>query len=689
MEFARSSRSKARRDFEGAPDRVRLRFVDDHPRVTSRFVLMPSLRLLISLLVVQLAFALPAHAQTAAAIDSLSMLAGAHGESDGIVYHRYRDLSDLSVDASAPVWRLRLSDGDPLFGDADRLPTVIDTLRIGVALVGAPADIVATRSIVRAGIYSTGMAPRLLATARITDDSLLFEGLAGDGIEAPDNGSMLVELRIKCPESAVVGDQIRFSVSSGDVVSARAGSSGIAIFEARQTRTTGNLNRIVTSGLRLVVSSAFPDSAAPGEPFGGAISIVDSADNVLRNLDDPVRALSGADAGVLSGSLAAGEREGEFLFDSLVYSIRNDSAAFSFIYPGADTLSIVMLFTGGAQTLPTVAHIRPGNGGRREIDGTGISLEARNLDGVFLVEKSESAPAGTEPLPAGVNRLLPRSFRLTELTASAVKGPFLLGLPIESIAGGAHPASIRILYRDDSAAAWDDPARSAESFDATHVYAMFDAPGEFGLGTNVDRAVPVTGLTLEGEAIDGGRARLRWRTKSEIDNRGFVLRRAESRNGRYVTVDSYRANPGLDGEGTSATGAAYEWIDRDPRLNTLREVWYLLVEVSFDGIETAHGPVAITIEPEPRGTTGLSSAVHPNPCRDHTILTVGGASDGVVNLTLYDPRGEVVLTEKSMIEGNRPHDLEIRTAELAAGIYRYRLTTPAGETSGTIVCLGR
>jgi hypothetical protein len=646
---------------------------------------MAAVRSLISFLLLWVLLGPFAFAQTVA--DSASTFAGAGGETSGIVYHRYTDPVDISAAASVSVWRFTIRDGGSFFGDDDPYPTIVDSLRIGVRLVGALPGARATRSIAWAGIYSTDSIPRLLATARITADSLLFDAISTVGVRAPDNGAALFQIRLKLADTATPGDRLQFSVAERDIVTRRAGSSRFARFGVVRSSTGGDLNRIITTGLHLVVSSPFPDTAQPGVRFGGALSIVDSLGTLMTGSTDTLRLYSRTGFGTVTGGLAAVDSAGIFRFDSLYYPFRNDSAIVGFFHPGVDTLEIGLLFSGGAPTVPTVAHLRPSVRGLRRIDGTGISLESESIDGIFLFERIERTPATIGALPDGVSQLLSRYFRITPLPGSAIGGSFRLGLPIDRLATGGHPSSIRLLYRPDSLTAWSDPTTVVDGFDEFTLYGKFDSTGEFALGTNVDVAVPLTGLSFSGELVDGVSPRLNWRTASEIGNAGFILRRSSGANGPFVTVDSYRANDALKGSGTSAIGAAYHWVDHDPRLSGWSEVWYLLVEVSFDGIESVHGPVHLGLDDAPgnAGDRNPGVAARPNPFHSGTTLGFTTSNAGDVVLSLYDSRGAVVVTKRFTVATAGRHEIYLPAEDLPPGAYRYRIEFDGGESTGGIV----
>ncbi len=102
-------------------------------------------------------------------------------------------------------------------------------------------------------------------------------------------------------------------------------------------------------------------------------------------------------------------------------------------------------------------------------------------------------------------------------------------------------------------------------------------------------------------AADG--VTLAWETVSETDNAGFNVYRADSDAGPWTQLNAAlipAATPG------SAQGNAYTWTDGTPAAGT---TWYLLEDVSLDGIATQHEPVSVTVtEPNAVHMTAFGAA---------------------------------------------------------------------------------
>lgn len=88
---------------------------------------------------------------------------------------------------------------------------------------------------------------------------------------------------------------------------------------------------------------------------------------------------------------------------------------------------------------------------------------------------------------------------------------------------------------------------------------------------------------------------VQWATEAEIDNAGFNLYRAESKDGIYTKINKQI----IPADGSAIQGASYEYLDRD--VQNGKTYWYKLEDIDLNGTATMHGPVSAT----PRLFNGL------------------------------------------------------------------------------------
>lgn len=82
----------------------------------------------------------------------------------------------------------------------------------------------------------------------------------------------------------------------------------------------------------------------------------------------------------------------------------------------------------------------------------------------------------------------------------------------------------------------------------------------------------------------GGNVTLTWKTATEVDNAGFNLYRAGSKDGSNTKVN----NTLIPAKGDATSGARYRVVDEPGE----GEFYYQLEDVDFSGKSTMHGPVA-------------------------------------------------------------------------------------------------
>lgn len=81
---------------------------------------------------------------------------------------------------------------------------------------------------------------------------------------------------------------------------------------------------------------------------------------------------------------------------------------------------------------------------------------------------------------------------------------------------------------------------------------------------------------------------IEWTTEAEIDNVGFNIYRAESRDGEYIQINDTL----IIGQGTATQGAVYHFNDTEVQNRLI--YYYKLEDIDLNGNATMHGPVRAT-----------------------------------------------------------------------------------------------
>jgi hypothetical protein len=132
---------------------------------------------------------------------------------------------------------------------------------------------------------------------------------------------------------------------------------------------------------------------------------------------------------------------------------------------------------------------------------------------------------------------------------------------------------------------------------------MAHSSGEFGF---TGSPTPVQLKSFGAMRVAGG-VEVAWETDAELENLGFNVYRAATRDGARTRVNQTLV-PGM---GTSA-GTAYSIMDTTAPAG---ESWYWLEDVSHDGGSKLHGPVVLG------GKIGGDGEAHPLASADLTVST--------------------------------------------------------------------
>jgi hypothetical protein len=181
-------------------------------------------------------------------------------------------------------------------------------------------------------------------------------------------------------------------------------------------------------------------------------------------------------------------------------------------------------------------------------------------------------------------------------------------------------------------------------------------PGTLNINqSSGDISLPVELISLV--AIAGNeKVTLKWTTASEVNNLGFIIKRAQSVNGPYLEIAAYTNYKELEGSGNTSQETNYVFSDKSV-FNGVT-YWYELIDVDVNGIQTVHRPISAVPHISPvdlKITASKSIPTHfqlkqnyPNPFNQDTkigfdIPTVYSELLHV-NLSIYDLLGERVIT---------------------------------------------
>ena len=131
-------------------------------------------------------------------------------------------------------------------------------------------------------------------------------------------------------------------------------------------------------------------------------------------------------------------------------------------------------------------------------------------------------------------------------------------------------------------------------------------------GSQSDTSLPVKLSVFQ--AVPSSRSiKVWWKTESELECLGFYVNRSDEENGRFVRISNL-----IPGLGNSSAGSRYGFEDRD--VESERDYWYMLEEVSTHGESSWFGPVSARIHSDHFDTHTELTGCFPNPFNPFTTV---------------------------------------------------------------------
>lgn len=195
---------------------------------------------------------------------------------------------------------------------------------------------------------------------------------------------------------------------------------------------------------------------------------------------------------------------------------------------------------------------------------------------------------------------------------------------------------------------------------------------------------PITGEDYTSIELDyfkaenkGGKVRLRWRTQSETENLGFVVKRAlvfgDNLYSVFEEVDSYLNNDELLGQGTTSKKTDYIFWDKTVKPGSTYA--YVLQDVDEGGHIRECEPVFVTVKDTKLISTDKFefTASYPNPFNPAFVVPFELYTSTAVDIRLYDISGRMVkvIADKEFSAGT--YSLLVNGAELGSGVYLLKI----------------
>lgn len=95
-------------------------------------------------------------------------------------------------------------------------------------------------------------------------------------------------------------------------------------------------------------------------------------------------------------------------------------------------------------------------------------------------------------------------------------------------------------------------------------------------------------VSFAAKAGNDGSITLTWETATEVDNAGFNIYRARTKDGTYKKINATL----IPAQDNATSGASYSYVDTPPSKGTY---YYKLEDIDNNGVSTMHGPEKVRV----------------------------------------------------------------------------------------------
>jgi aminopeptidase N len=182
--------------------------------------------------------------------------------------------------------------------------------------------------------------------------------------------------------------------------------------------------------------------------------------------------------------------------------------------------------------------------------------------------------------------------------------------------------------------------------------------------------VELTSFTVK---VNAGSVILKWKTATEINNRGFEIERAK------VSENIDALNPGqisfstmgfVTGNGSSTTTKEYSFTDK---ISSFGKYIYRLKQVDYNGSCQYSSNVQVSAGAKPSSFTLNQN--YPNPFNPSTTIRFEVPKSSRIKLTVYNMLGKAVRVLSDAIFEEGVYEKTFDAKDMASGVYVYELKT--------------
>lgn len=193
----------------------------------------------------------------------------------------------------------------------------------------------------------------------------------------------------------------------------------------------------------------------------------------------------------------------------------------------------------------------------------------------------------------------------------------------------------------------------------------------------IDSPLPISLLSFN--IISNPNANLiEWETSSEINNHGFNIYKAYSKENKDVDkLHFFKLNQSLiPGAGSSSEPHKYQFSDM--QVQDQYYYWYYLEDIEYNGIKTKHEIKKILYKKKVLNNLKVYQNF-PNPFNSETTIQFNIQKQSKVNISVYSITGKYIGSLLSNVLSEGYHKVGFNASNLASGVYLFRIQ--AGEDS--------
>ncbi len=282
----------------------------------------------------------------------------------------------------------------------------------------------------------------------------------------------------------------------------------------------------------------------------------------------------------------------------------------------------------------------------------------------FTAYKKSGDPGIVGSLPAGITTISRDRNWTVVASAGTSVGSYNIKFDLTGVSGITNFNTLHILKRDNESSAWQDVetdlgatvTRSNPYITVSGLSTLSD----FAIASVGDNPLPVSLSSFQ--AIGGnGEVFLHWTTESEVNNLGFIIEKATSKEGPFQELASYEYFPELKGQGNTNVPTSYQFTDNEVENN--KTYYYRLINVDLNGWKNYYAtvqaiPNALGDKITQSGTVANRFELlpnYPNPFNPETTIkfSIPSRIDSPqkTQVLIYDALGKLV---GKLFEGNLP-----------------------------------